>query len=63
MPTALPVSPTEPSRSPSQTVVFADRAAQAVRSLQREDVAVVGDAAAGAGDAGPGRGGEDEQKR
>ena len=41
---------------------LADGAAGPVRALNREDVAVVGDAADGAGDAGRGRRGQGEEK-
>jgi hypothetical protein len=43
-------------------VVLADRPTFAVRALDREDVAVVGDAAALAGDPGPGRRGLSEEE-
>jgi hypothetical protein len=41
---------------------FADGAADPVRALDREDVAVVGDAAVAAGDVGRGRSGQGEKE-
>jgi hypothetical protein len=48
----------------ARSAEFADRAAAAVRTLNREDVVVVGDGAVAGGDAGRGRCGEgrDEEK-
>jgi hypothetical protein len=43
-------------------VVFADRATYPVLSLDREDVAVEGHAAVAAGDASPGRRGQEEEQ-
>jgi hypothetical protein len=46
----------------ARRVVLADRATFAVRSLDREDMAVVGDAALAAGDASRGRSDQDEEE-